>query len=210
MQPALDRIISVEEYLLMEAKSSTKHEYLNGQIFAMTGGTLRHNVISSNIFSLLNSFLRGTPCRAYMGDVKVRIEEVNCFYYPDVLVACGEADDTKVYVESPVLIVEVLSPSTAQSDRREKLVNYRLLPSLKEYIIVHQRRKRIQVFTKNDTREWCSTVVKEKLTVSSLPKGSIEFDVDEIYEGTGLNRIGGTVREPELDDDDLVDADLDW
>ena len=132
--------MTVEEYLSFEEKSQTKHEYVDGFVFAMTGASARHNIISGNVFSLLRAHVKGSQCRAFIMDMKARVEISNCFYYPDVIVSCGKLNDEAVVAPDPVLIVEVLSPSTASVDRREKLLAYQQVPSLREYMVVHQRR----------------------------------------------------------------------
>jgi Putative restriction endonuclease len=121
------RLLSVEEYLKFEEMSTTKHEYIGGELFAMTGATTRHNVICLNVAFALAAHVRGGSCRAYVEAVKVRLtvkgEEI--FYYPDVSVACGPQDLDKVFVTDPKLIVEVLSPSTERTDRGEKALGGR-------------------------------------------------------------------------------------
>src|SRR5262249_11031425 len=123
MPPAKDKKgISINEYLALEAKSSIRHEYLNGRIFAMTGATQRHGIITDNIVSRLKTHLKGGPCRAHTRDLKVKVEATNSIYYPDVIISCTKRDDNSLFAPDPVLIVEVLSPSTASIDRREKVL----------------------------------------------------------------------------------------
>src|ERR1700678_3274194 len=112
--------ITAEEYLTEEAHAPLKHEYVDGRVFVMTGSTLRHNIIASNIQSILRTHVRGSRCRAYIADVKVKVESTNSFYYPDVMVSCDKYDDKSVFTCNPELVVEVLSRSTAAIDRREK------------------------------------------------------------------------------------------
>ena len=121
----------VEEYLQLEEKSEMRHEYLGGQIFAMSGGSKEHNLIAGNIYSRLRSHLRGSSCSVFMADMKVKIELANqandIFYYPDVVVTCDDQDQDRFFLNYPCLIIEVLSPSTETTDKREKLVNYKTL-----------------------------------------------------------------------------------
>ena len=130
------------EYLALEARSPVRHEYIAGEVFAMTGASIRHNIIALNIATALRTHLRGTPCRALMEGVKLYLKEERSYFYPDVMVTCEprllELDAQVQVVDSPVLIVEVLSPSTEGIDRREKLRAYRTLPGLKEYAMVSQ------------------------------------------------------------------------
>jgi Uma2 family endonuclease len=119
--------VSEEEYLRLEAHSPVRHEYVNGEMFAMTGGTLRHNTIALNLAVALRNGLRAGPCRVYINDVRVRIEKTRSYYYPDLLVTCTKGtqpvDLAAVTVDDPVLLVEVLSQGTEAIDRREKLLS---------------------------------------------------------------------------------------
>lgn len=177
--------ITVDEYLLLERKSQIKHEYVDGNVFAMTGGNRRHNIIEGNIFAILHGFLKGSSCYPFMEAMKARIVEANCFYYPDIMVSCGENDEEADFIDDPVLIVEVLSPSTAAVDRREKLTNYRKLPSLCEYILVHQRKKKVELYRKEHSRSWVRMEFGpgDTLTIKSLPKGELNVSIEAIYEG---------------------------
>src|SRR5271156_6653396 len=125
--------LTVERYLEEEERAALRHEYVDGRIFAMTGATRRHNIIAGNIYSMLRSHVRGSRCRAYVSDVKVHVESTNSFYYPDVMVSCDAYDAKAVFTDHPLVIVEVLSRSTAAIDRREKVLAYRKIESLREY-----------------------------------------------------------------------------
>src|SRR5437868_3138632 len=128
MQSAV-KLFTVEEYLKLEQTSEIRHEYLGGQVFAISGGSKQHNTITLNIASRIRSHLRGSSCSVFMADMKVRIQLANqnksIFYYPDVIVSCDPDDQDRFSLNYPCLIIEVLSPSTELTDRREKLVNYR-------------------------------------------------------------------------------------
>jgi Uma2 family endonuclease len=117
--------LSVLEYLEAEAKSEIRHEYIDGEVFAMAGGSRNHNRICLNIASRLSSHLRGSKCNVFMSDMKVKVKSLqqnkNIFYYPDVIATCNLQDQDQFIVNSPCLIIEVLSPSTEMIDRREKL-----------------------------------------------------------------------------------------
>lgn len=129
------RPISVEEYLAGELVSEVKHELVGGQAYAMVGVSRRHSLIAGALYAALHNRLRGGPCQAHISDFKVRIDDI--FYYPDVLVSCG-AGGHDYYETAPVLIVEVLSPSTENRDRMEKRFTYQRLDSLKEYVLIAQ------------------------------------------------------------------------
>jgi Uma2 family endonuclease len=138
--------LSPDEYLRAEAQGKIRHEFVRGQLFDMVGGTDTHNLISLNIASALRERLRGGPCRVFMADMKVRIAAAEVFYYPDVFVSCDSRDRKPYFKEYPSLMVEVLSDTTDGTDRREKFLAYELLESLKEYVLVQQCRREVEVF----------------------------------------------------------------
>ncbi|MFO1431353.1 MAG: Uma2 family endonuclease [Candidatus Competibacteraceae bacterium] len=154
MQHARLTYVSFEDYLAYEQRSDTKHEYVAGQIYAMVGTTDRHNLIALNIAAYLRAKLRGGPCRVFMSDVKVRIEVANAGYYPDVFVTCDGRDLDPYVKYHPCLVVEVLSHSTEGTDRREKLLNYRQLDSLQEYLLVDSDRQWIEVYRRETDGGW--------------------------------------------------------
>ena len=131
--------LTVEEYLAAERDADIRHEYLNGQLMAMAGGSRAHNLLATRVARLLGNHLEGTRCRVYQSDMKVRIRTANRFYYPDVMVCCNPVEDEpdEYYETAPKLIVEVLSPGTAHEDEGEKRVNYQTLSSLQEYLLLH-------------------------------------------------------------------------
>ena len=125
-----------EEYLETEEKSPIKHEYIDGKILAMLGANDTHVTIVGNLLTLICKHVRGLGCRIYMSDIKVRIESINRFYYPDVMVTCDDRDLTSpTYKQFPCLIVEVLSDSTEAFDRGDKFADYQQLESLQEYVL---------------------------------------------------------------------------
>lgn len=158
MQSHPYRPLDESEYLALEARSPVRHEYIAGEVFAMTGATVRHNIISLNIATALRTHLRGTPCRALMEGVKLYLKKERSYFYPDVMVTCEsrllELDAETQVVDSPVLVVEVLSPSTEGIDRREKLRAYRTLPSLKEYAMVSQDECRVELYRRRGDIGW--------------------------------------------------------
>jgi len=176
--------VSAEQYLSMEERASVRHEYVGGQVFAMAGATKRHNVIALNIGSILRSHVTGSQCRAYVSDIKARVEATNSFYYPDVMVAFDKHDDSSVYTAHPVLIVEILSRSTATIDRREKVLAYRQIASLREYLIVHQTNKKAELHRRNEQGAWDILEFSHgaELQLESIPVGPLKFPIDAIYE----------------------------
>ncbi|KGF72817.1 hypothetical protein DO97_03505 [Neosynechococcus sphagnicola sy1] len=150
-QPAL----SIAEYLQLETESPTKHEYINGEAYAMAGASDGHVTIALNLASLLRSHLRGSGCRVYIADMKARIIARNCFYYPDVMVTCAPQDqETSTYKQFPKLIVEVLSDSTEAFDRGDKFADYQTVPSLEEYVLINTRHQRVDCFRRNAEGLW--------------------------------------------------------
>ena len=141
-------LLSVADYLALEADDGVRHEYIGGEIHAMSGGSREHNTIAGNIFAALRAKLRGGPCQVYVSDFKLRLEiaRQDIFYYPDVLVTCNAAGTEKYFLRLPTLIFEVLSPSTEAIDRREKKANYQQAQSLEEYVIVAQERREVTIF----------------------------------------------------------------
>jgi Uma2 family endonuclease len=144
-----------EEYLELETQSPIKHEYIDGEIYAMAGTTDAHNTIAGNLFVLIRNHLRGTNCRAYFADLKVRLEKLNRFYYPDLLVTCNPQDqETPTYKQFPKLIVEILSDSTEAFDRGNKFHDYQTIESLEEYILVNTKYQRVEIFRRSPQTGW--------------------------------------------------------
>jgi Uma2 family endonuclease len=174
------------EYLAWEAQQTDKHEFVRGELFAMVGVSRRHATVAGNMFTLLRARLQDGPCRAYMSDMKLRVETAGAFYYPDVFVTCDprdhRADD---FMSSAVLIVEILSPSTAAYDRGEKFASYRKLLTLSEYLLIDPDRKRIECFRRNESGRWVLHEPGEDHSMSlqsvdlRLDEGSVFRDVDD-------------------------------
>jgi Uma2 family endonuclease len=164
--------LTPDDYLQLEAESSTKHEYVNGDVFAMAGATDAHVTITGNLFALLRSHVRGTGCRVYIADMNVRVEARNCFYYPDVLVTCDRRDaETNTYKCFPKLIVEVLSESTEAFDRGNKFFDYQTIETLEEYLLINTQHQRVESFRRNSEGLWVLqsyTRVNETFEIRSL------------------------------------------
>jgi Uma2 family endonuclease len=143
--------ISIDDYLEGELVSDVKHEYVNGEVYAMAGARRAHNLISMTLANLLYNHLRDTPCRVFVADMKVGILTAtdDCFYYPDVQVSC-EKNGNDHYNAEPKLIIEVLSDSTERKDRVEKFYTYRKLASLEEYVLVAQDCLRIEIYRRRN------------------------------------------------------------
>ena len=149
--------VSIEDYLEGEQHTDIKHEYLGGQIVAMGGASDRHGLIGLSLAALLHPHARSKACQLFMGDMKVRVDHDgdSYFYYPDLLLSCNPADKEHAYYRRhPCLLVEVLSPTTERIDTREKLLAYRLLPSLREYLLLRQDRVKADLYQMGDEGRW--------------------------------------------------------
>ncbi len=172
------------DYLAFEEAGGAKHEYLDGDIFAMAGGTPEHALIAANVAGQLGTQLRGKPCKRYTSDLRVRVAATGLATYPDVSVICGKPHlepKSTTTVLNPTVLVEVLSPSTEEFDRGEKFDHYRRIPSLKGYVLVAYRERRVEVFRRRGQR-WTRT---EARSGESVPLEAIRcsLDVDGVYEG---------------------------
>lgn len=178
--------LTEDEYLAGELLSEVKHEYLAGTVHAMAGASARHNTIAHNIGGSLFNHLRGKTCQPFGSDMKLRLEFGGgvVFYYPDAMVCCDPADDADYFRQSPILIIEVLSPQTSRVDQREKLLAYQKLSSLEVYVIVDQDQCRLTLHRRsNDWQAEFLTGPDDALHVSGL---GWSVPVREIYERTGL------------------------
>lgn len=149
--------MSYAEYLAFESTSETKHEFLDGEVFAMAGGTIQHAALSAAMISALTTALRNRPCRVLSSDGRVRAKATGFSTYPDVSVVCAKLEvdpDDEHGVLNPALVVEVLSDSTEAYDRGAKAAHYRRIPSLREYVLVSQREPLIEVYRRNERGNW--------------------------------------------------------
>ncbi|HWB06438.1 MAG TPA: Uma2 family endonuclease [Verrucomicrobiales bacterium] len=178
-------LITADQYLQQEREAESKSEYVNGQVYAMAGATVDHNVISDNCLMFLRMQLRTRPCQAFGSDMKVRVDKANVFRYPDVSALCGPVlfhDDGKDAYCNPSVIVEVLSPATERLDRGEKFMLYRLLDTLAEYVLVRQDRVEVEVFTKLSEGQWSSILYDELADSFHLRSVNCRLTLAEIYE----------------------------
>ena len=172
-----------DEYLHLEEQSTIKHEYIDGQIYAMAGASDSHVTIALNVATLLRSHVRGSGCRVYISDMKARIETLNRFYYPDVLVTCDPRDqETSAYKRFQTLIVEVLSDSTEAFDRGDKFADYQELATLREYVLINTKRQRVECFRRNDQGLWVLQSYTPKQTLFQLESIDFEETLNAVYE----------------------------
>jgi Uma2 family endonuclease len=179
---ASDRM-TVEEYLEFEENSPIKHEYIDGEIFAMSGPRLGHGAIVTNLAAAVHFHLRGGTCRAFASEIRARLEaeQKNIFYYPDLMVVCGNLDMDADHVIHPRLVVEVLSPSTRRIDKNEKTMNYRCIASLEEYVLVEQKRPEVIIQRRSD--QWVPQVLTSLEEVAEFRSIAFSLELKQIYEG---------------------------
>jgi Uma2 family endonuclease len=175
-------LLTVEEYLEFEEASSIRHEYLAGEIFAMSGASREHELIAGNLFAAFHGHLRGGPCKSFIGNFKLHlgVNDSKFFYYPDVMVACGPDTDSR-FCTNPRLVVEVLSPSTESIDRREKSSNYRRIPTLEEYVLVAQRVPQVTIYRRGD--HWAPLILSSLEEAAEFCSIDLSLPLEQIYEG---------------------------
>ncbi|MBE8994653.1 Uma2 family endonuclease [Microcystis aeruginosa] len=188
--------LTPEEYLQFEEKSPIKHEYIDGQIYAMAGTTDTHNIIGLNFTFIIRNHLRGSDCRVYFADLKVRLEKRNHFYYPDILVTCDDRDrETATYKSFPKLIIEILSDSTEAFDRGDKFNDYQTLESLEEYVLVNSKHQRVETFRRGEQGLWIlQTYQQESFSLQSI---NLTASFRDLYEDVTLETVNYSVEEIE-------------
>jgi len=191
MAPAHRIHYSLGDYLALEASSNVKHEYLDGQIYGMAGGTPEHAALAAAFVGLLFPQLRAGRCRAHDADLRVRVRTTGLATYADVTVVCGprELDPEDVNaVTNPTLIVEVLSRSTEDYDRGDKFEHYKGLASMRQYVLVSHREAAVEVWTRGDHGSWTSVVAREG-EAAYLTSIGAEVHVRELYDAAAQPAI---------------------
>lgn len=180
MPLALKPALTAADYLAGEQISNSRHEFVDGHVYAMAGAGESHNLIALNVASKLRNQVRGGPCRVFISDMKLNVAEWNAFYYPDVMVVCDAGDDQPYFKQHPCLVVEVLSLSTESADRREKLLAYRTLASLRDYVLISQDKRRVELYRRAPDGGWATAVVETGDIDLECVHASLTLD--EIYE----------------------------
>ena len=181
--------MTVEEYLEWESQQEIRHEYVNGELFAMTGGTIPHNDIALNLYTALRPHLRSRECRVNVSDVKVQISPASPYYYPDVIVSCNPQDlNARKFIQFPQVIVEVLSPSTEAKDRGEKFIYYQTMPSLQEYVLIDPEKVAVECYRRGEGRMWLYYPYQagDRISLSSL---EFECPIELLYEGVSFEEL---------------------
>ncbi|WP_020394299.1 Uma2 family endonuclease [Thiolinea disciformis] len=177
--------MTTSEYLQQERQSRERHEYIQGQIYAMAGASREHNQLVFNLAGLLHAQLRHRPCSAFVADMRVRTRAHEAYFYPDLSVVCGEMqfeDEHSDTFTNPSLIIEVLSSSTEGYDRGAKFAHYRRLESLREYILVAQDRISIERYTRNEQGQWLLSEATELDQTLQLEAIGCELSLQAVYE----------------------------
>ena len=185
-QPQDYQKISPEEYLEWEAKQEFRHEYVDGKIIAMTGGSLPHNDIAINFCIALKPHLRQRVCRVNVSDAKVQDAKNSRYFYPDLVISCNPDDlKSRKFIEHPTVIIEVLSPSTEKYDRGNKFKYYRQFPSLQEYVLVDSESISVEIFQRGEGKMWhyCGYTEGESITLESI---EFTFAIEVLYEGVNF------------------------
>jgi Uma2 family endonuclease len=185
MSAAPQQVWTPESYLAFERESETKHEYLAGEIFAMTGASENHNLVTANTLASLHAQLRRTPCRIYPSDMRLKVPAVGLYTYPDVTVVCGEPqfdeDEVPDTLLNPTVLIEVLSPSTESYDRGKKFQHYRTLESLQEYLLISQESARIEHYVRQG-EQWLFSDAYRLEDVVKLPSIDCSLALADVYE----------------------------
>ncbi|ACA98539.1 MULTISPECIES: Uma2 family endonuclease [Cyanophyceae] len=176
--------LTPEEYLAFEAASDIRHEYVDGEVYAMAGTSKNHNLISGNLYILLRRHLQNSSCTTFMADIKVKLQTGRRFFYPDLVVTCDPEDGTsELFVEKPKLIIEVLSPSTKNFDQTAKFLYYRTLPSLEEYLLVGTESPFVQCFRRQTQDIWTVQIYEGLEAIAHLESFDLDAPLTDIYEG---------------------------
>lgn len=182
-QPAREIPFDRDAYLNWEEQQPEKHAFYQGEVFAMVGARREHVVVSGNLYAALKQRLRGGPCQAYIADMKLHVSAMDAFFYPDVMVSCDPRDHAADrYLEHPMLLIEVLSESTAAFDRGDKFAAYRTVPELQEYVLVDVSSRRIESFRRASGSEWLFHDYRPEQGDCRFSSLELALPFDEIFE----------------------------
>lgn len=176
----IKRKITMSDYLEGENLSEIKHEYIYGEVFAMAGTSDRHNRIAINLGSKIDNHLTESDCETFIESVKLKAD-AQTFYYPDVMVACDDAPESAYYREEPILIVEILSPTTERTDPNEKLIVNKNISTLQEYVIVWQEKMQIEIHRRQQDGNWLTFIYNENDSEIEFQTIDLKFAMEEIY-----------------------------
>lgn len=188
MGQAEKAFVSAKDYLFHERLADTKHEYFQGEIFAVSGASFRHNTIFKNTYIDLGTQLKGKKCQPFGSDLRLNIPENSLYTYPDISIICGEiesTDDKFDTATNPTVIIEILSPSTKDYDKGGKFTLYRQIKTLKDYILIDSESVAVEKFSKNDDGSWTLHEFKNLNDSFEIKSIEVVLVLSDIYEGLG-------------------------
>jgi Uma2 family endonuclease len=185
MQTQPKHFVTPQDYLAWERQQETRHEWFDGEVYAMTGASRGHNLVCVNVIASLHAQLRGKSCEVYNNDMRVKVSETGMYTYPDIVAVCGQPEFEDAAVDTllnPVLIVEVLSDSTERYDRGAKFAHYRNLPSLQDYLLVAQTECRVEHYRRQDGNRWLLSEYRGLEDIIELDSVKSRLLVADMYE----------------------------
>jgi Uma2 family endonuclease len=181
--------MTAAQYLEWEPQQELRYEYINGEIVAMTGGTIPHNDIAINLLTILLPHVRASGCRINMADVKLCVNESGLYYYPDLMVSCHPQDlHARKFIQFPKLIVEVLSPGTADKDRTDKFTDYQSITTLQEYLLISSEKISVECYRRGEGRMWLYYPYTNGDSIS-LESLGISLEIEQLYIGINFDMI---------------------
>jgi Uma2 family endonuclease len=179
--------MTAAEYLEWEPRQKLRYEYIHGEIMAMTGGTVPHNDIAINLLSTLLPQVRASGCRINMADVKLCVNQSGLYYYPDLMVSCHPQDiNARKFIQFPKLIVEVLSPGTADRDRTDKFTDYQSILTLQEYLLISSEKISVECYRRGEGRMWLYYPYTQGDTVD-LESVGMRVAIEQLYTGISFD-----------------------
>ncbi len=189
-EKAVAKRYTVAEYMALEERSDVRHEYFEGEVFAMAGASIRHNLLVLNCAFALRQGLRGKACRVFVESVQLAVEAGRYYNYPDVQVTCNPADlQAERTISAPVLLVEVLSKSTETRDRSWKFNQYKQLPSLRHYLLVSQTTCLVEWYRREESGVWSFIPLTAFTDAICIPELELTLKVQDVYEDTGVTQM---------------------
>lgn len=203
MVARIEHLLTPDEYLALEREAEEKSEYCDGIMYAGSGASEAHNLIAMNVGAELHARLRKRPCKVYPGDMKVRVPDGSRYFYPDLSVVCGEAkfaDERRDVLLNPIILIAVLSESTAAFDRGKKFQAYQQIDSLREYLLIEQDDAVVERFVRREDGSWIYTRIAGIDATLTLDAIDCQLQLAEIYAKTGIGEPAATPDESTLTD----------
>lgn len=183
--------ISAEDYLAIERESKEKHEYFEGEVFAMAGASIPHNDIAHNINGIIIPFLKGKNCKLYGSDLRIHIPVNTLYTYPDFSIVCGKPETTDLFADNltnPAVIIEILSKSTKGYDKGVKFGLYRSIKTLKEYITIDSTKISVELYSKQEDGKWLLSEFKQLTESFVIATIDVTFQLKDVYEDVGIEK----------------------